>query len=152
MLKKLGFVKILPAYRCETHSRSVHDKYTGNVYQIIKAEDSAGYVEIQADCDEVSVHRDRCEAFDRHAVKITYSDGDFHEGWINGTRDQVTAYYAIGTVFNRGIGGGDKCVEVTKLEFLVDIVEPPIVEEKPYIFGSDFVPNEQAAEWVRKHT
>lgn len=145
LFKKYSFVQILPGYSCETRSRSVVDKYTGAICQVIKEASASGYLDLCSTgfSEEINVHQDRCVPFERHAVKVTFADGDYIETAVNGSRESISRYY-LDNHFERG--------QVAKVEFHVDIVEPPPVDEKPYVWMSDFVKNERDVEWVKKHT
>ena len=61
----------------------------------------------------------------RHAVKVTFGDGDHILTEINGTEESVREYYAIGRTFNLGrmSKGEDDLQKVAALEFLPD--HPP---------------------------
>ena len=150
MLKKHSFVKILPAYSSETRARTIHDEITGHVCRIVKEANAQGFVDvsstgINAGYTDINIHQDRCVPFDRQSVKVTFEDGDYLETAINGTREAVTNYYLGQWFEGQGV--------VVKVEFHVDMPDDlPPTEEKPYDWMSDHVKDEQAAEWVRKHT
>lgn len=130
MFKRYSFVKILPGYSHETKSRTIMDKYTGLVCQVVKEADAQGYLDVccHGIGEEVNVYKDRCEPFDRHAVKVTFADGDYIETAPNGTREMIASYY-LDNYFERG--------KVTSVVFHVDVIDPPPVEEKPYNWHED---------------
>jgi len=52
------------------------------------------------------------------SIKVTFEDGDWLATNINGTEDEIRAYY-LGNEFNLGDGhGGDRMVRATQVEFL----------------------------------
>jgi len=53
----------------------------------------------------------------RHAVRVTFDDGDHLTSTVNGTADEVVRYY-LGNTFNVGIGSEDNIRVATKVEFL----------------------------------
>jgi hypothetical protein len=54
----------------------------------------------------------------KHFVKVHFSNNDYIETWINGSKETVTNYYKIGNYFNIGLGENDNLQQVTKLEIL----------------------------------
>ncbi len=60
----------------------------------------------------------------RQTVKVTFHDGDTIVTWINGTRDRIRKYYAIGKYFNIGRGEHDYMQKVTAFEFIQSTGEP----------------------------
>jgi hypothetical protein len=55
---------------------------------------------------------------ERHAVKVTFADGNTLTTDINGTPDEVRAYY-VGQWFNLGDGnGGDRMAKAVGVEFI----------------------------------
>lgn len=56
----------------------------------------------------------------RHAVKVTFDNGDHLLTEINGTEESVREYYRIGKVFNIGVGEHDKMQRVAEVEFLIE--------------------------------
>lgn len=59
-----------------------------------------------------------CARIDMRAVKVTFSDGDSLVTSINGTDEEIRAYY-LGNIFNLG-AVEDRLVMATKVEFLPD--------------------------------
>lgn len=53
----------------------------------------------------------------RLAVKVTFDNGDHICTEINGTKETVSDYYAVGKTFNLGVEDDLMC-KVTNLEFL----------------------------------
>lgn len=53
----------------------------------------------------------------RKNIKVTFNNGDSLTTEINGSEDEIKKYY-IGKDFNLGIGGKDKMVKATNVEFL----------------------------------
>jgi hypothetical protein len=53
----------------------------------------------------------------RKNIKVTFNNGDSLSTEINGSEDEIKKYY-IGKDFNLGIGGKDKMVKATNVEFL----------------------------------
>jgi hypothetical protein len=52
-----------------------------------------------------------------HAVKVTFENGDTITTEINGTRESISEYYAIGKVFNLG-RVSDNLQRVTNIQFI----------------------------------
>ena len=57
--------------------------------------------------------------YNMKAVKVTYTNGDKISTNINGTDEEIKAYFAIGKTFNIG-SVEDNLQQVTELEFLTD--------------------------------
>lgn len=52
----------------------------------------------------------------RHSIIVTFEDGDTVATNINGTKDEIRAYY-INNYFNLGSGSEDKAVKAISVEF-----------------------------------
>lgn len=52
-----------------------------------------------------------------HVVKVTFANGDHLTTRINGTEDEVKAYY-LGQLFNIGMNGDDDMQKAVAVEFL----------------------------------
>ena len=55
---------------------------------------------------------------ERHTVAVNYSDGDCIVTEINGTKAVIQEYFAVGNIFNIGIGPDDNLQSVTSLVFI----------------------------------
>jgi hypothetical protein len=56
----------------------------------------------------------------KHAVKVTFEDGNTITTEINGSIESVADYYKTGKPFNIGTGGNDNVQKVKKLKFLTN--------------------------------
>ena len=52
-----------------------------------------------------------------NAIKVTFANGDSLITSINGTREEILAYY-VGNVFNLGSGENDLLTRAVDVEFL----------------------------------
>lgn len=55
---------------------------------------------------------------EKHAVRVEFANGNHIITTINGSKEQVREYYAIGRTFNVGNGPRDEMSKVASVKFL----------------------------------